>query len=31
MWVENQVTFQSDQFPDLVHCAAAETFDKIME
>lgn len=31
MRVENQVTFQSDQFPDLVYCAAAQTFDEIME
>lgn len=29
--VENQVTFQPDRFLDLVYCAAAATFDKIME
>lgn len=29
--VENQVTFQSDLFLGPVYCAAAETFDKIME
>lgn len=29
--VENRVTFQPDRFLDLVYCAAAETFDKIME
>lgn len=29
--VENQVTFQSDQFPDPVRCAAAQTLDKIMK